>query len=478
MLMVVAPAAAGATALLWRDPDGAMGPSLAPRAYAGVGLIATLVGSAWVMWDTGRTDFLPIDGFDGDPWRGLLVLCIVASTGAWLVRRREAVDVLAGRLALTSALVGSVLADDGSTTAAFVAASAACVWWLCAREHISGSTAGAIIATDLALVAMIWLRAGGGLATPMRIDGWVAWAWGAAVLARAAGWSSHRDEPGLALAYRIHAVWLIGWVVEVDALTALGFAGALGVVLAARRAARNGSAGALGLAFAMLAIVSLSLGEAELVPAIALFVVATGVTGVACALGRPRGVLGGLVPAGAALPGVAVLAAVVLRADDLAGRAIAIGVCIAACYAAAAVGTVLLDARTRARMAWVGIPLAAGALVASWPTLVTDAVAPALGASISTRSLLPLETGIPRWFIPLAIAVIAVGVLFDRAREPHAATDESEDDDGHVIIPAVIDGPFEVTPGWCVARAHAALAAASIIVALAVLARGVARGFL
>lgn len=472
LVVVSAPAIAGAVALVWRHPAGAMGPSLTPRAFGAGGVAAAIAGAAWVMWRTGSEVFIPPDGFDGDAWRGLLVMGVAAGAGAWLVRRREAVDVLAARLALTSALAGTIVAADGVTAAAFLAASAGCMCWLGVRGHVSRRSAGAIIVTDLALIAAIALRVGGGLAAPMPIDGWVAWIWGAALVVRVVRWGAHGEEPGLALAYRLQAFWFVVWMVEADALTQLGVVAAVGAALAARRSARDGSGVALGVAFAMLTLVSASLRNAELAPATALLAVATTVTGVLCALGRPRGALSGLVPAGVALPGVALLTTVVLRADGLMGRATAVAVCVAVAYASVAVGTALLDARTRARPAWAVLPLGFGALIAAWPRVITDAVAPALSASVPGGSLVPFDTGLPRGLVAAAVAVVVAVTLAER---PGAVPDGEAVPDRER---AVVDGPMDVAAGWDVVRAHAALAATAGVVALVVLVRGIARGFL
>lgn len=453
-IAVGAPAFAAGIALLWHEPLGAMGPELGPRGIGGLGLLASLGASIWIAVMTAREAIEPTAGFMADPWRALLAIGVIAGALAWLVRRREEPDVLVARLGLTAALVGAILAADGATAAIFLASGSACVLWLAVRGHISTRTAATLVISDLVLIGSIWVRSVDGLGTPMRISGFAGLLWIAALLARSSSWA-RTDEAGLALGYRLQSLWFAYWVAGEDPRTALALAAAAVAVIAARAAARRSSASAVGAATSMLAVVAIAGHDSELSGAVVILAAATAVSGVLEALGRARGVLGGLVPVGAALPGVALLASVVLRDTSAEGRLVALGVIGASAFLVVATGMSLRDPRVRARATWAIIPAAAGVAVATVPRVVADAFAPGTG------TLTPVDIPLPQWFVPAAFAAIVVASIGTR-----------DVDHGHV------DGPEVVGARWDVRREHLVAGGVMVLSAGAMLMRGIGRGFL
>lgn len=453
MIAAAAPALAGAVALMWPEPNRAMGPELAPRAVGALGIVAAMAATVWIALGTARDAIAPTAGLVADPWRAGLVLGALLGAGAWLVRRREANDVLVARLGLTSALVGGILAADGATAAAFIAAGSTCTIWLAVRGHLVPRTAAVVVVTDIALLLAIGARSLDGLSVPMDVAGVSGWVWVAAIVARVAIWS-RSDDAGLALGYRMQALWFAYWITTGEIRSGLGLAAAALAVVGARRVARGGSASALGMTIAMLTTTAIAAGRSDLAPAVASLAAATAVVGVLVALGRPSGITVGLVPIGAALPGVLILATVSLRDLSIPGRLVALGVVGSACYLAAATGEMVRDPRVRARVGWALIPLAAGVAIAAVPRSVADAFAP--GAGTLTEMALPIA----QWFVPavfLAVVLASFGAP-DRIEQP--------------------EGPEVVTPTWSVSREHLLGAVIVVVLGGTMVVRGLLRGFL
>jgi hypothetical protein len=249
-------------------------------------------------------------------------------------------------------------------------------------------------------------------------------------------------------------VWLAFWLADTDARRALILAATALAVVTARRVARTGSAASLATTTAMLVLIAVASARSDLLGVTAVLAAATAVVGVLVALGRAADISVGLVPIGATLPGLLVLANVSMRDHSIVGRIVALGVVASACYLAVATGDLLRDPRVRARVGWAMVPLAASIAIAAVPESVAEVFAP--GAPTLTVATFPM----PRLFIPaafLAIVLASFGSL-DRSRE--------------------VTGPEIIAPSWTVSRAHVLGAGVLLLLGALMVARGIGRGFL